>query len=130
MFPVGGITIIGRDTVLIFFVIIFSQLLFMHIVYAATAAENMSILGVDPTAFPNIKVNVFVPCPGNLTAEDFVVKENGKDVINKNVSFKGRSLDLVVVFDDTSSMSDKIDAMKSKVQNLIRERNGGQKGRF
>ena len=97
----------------------FLQLSFTHTVYAAATAEDISILGVDPTAFPNIKVNIFVPCHINLTEDDFTVNENGKEVTNKSVTFKGRGLDLVVVFDDTGSMSDKIDAMKSKVQDLI-----------
>lgn len=89
------------------------------------APDEVSILGVDSTAFPKISAKVFVGCDsdGKLQKEDFSLKENGSNVIIDNIFFTGRasgqSVDLAVVFDDTGSMSDEIEAMKSKVQDLI-----------
>lgn len=84
------------------------------------------IIGIDPTSYPKVKVNVFVntSCAklGNLKKEDFNVKENDKEAAIDNVYFSGnasgKNLDLAVVFDDTGSMQPQINAMKSKVQDL------------
>jgi len=55
--------------------------------------------------------------------DDFTMTEEGSKVAIDNVLFVGgtndQSVDFVVVFDDTGSMSNEIEAMKSKVQNLI-----------
>jgi von Willebrand factor type A domain len=96
---------------------------------AGSAVSNnnvVKILGLDPTAFPKIKVNIFIDkfcaMAGNLKKEDFKVKENGKDVAIANLHFtgnaSGQKLDLAVVFDDTGSMGEEISAMKSKVKGL------------
>lgn len=63
--------IVGRDVIvkcIIFLTIIISPLLVMYPVHAATAAGDFNILGVDSTTFPNIKVNLFVPCSGSEEA--------------------------------------------------------------
>lgn len=84
------------------------------------------IIGIDPISKPNVKVNVFInktcAMTGNLKKEDFKVDENNKDTSINSVYFSGngsgKTLDLAVVFDDTGSMQQQIDAMKSKVQSL------------
>lgn len=94
---------------------------------APPASSEVSILGVDSTAFPKVSVNVFVntscASAGGLQKEDFSLEETGSKVAIDNFFFTGRangkSVDLVVVFDDTSSMSPQIEIMKSRVQGLI-----------
>jgi hypothetical protein len=84
------------------------------------------IIGIDPTSYPNVKVNVFVntSCAksGSLEKEDFKVMEDGKDVAIDGFYFTGKAsgkkLDLAIAFDDTGSMGEEISTMKSKVQNL------------
>lgn len=85
------------------------------------------IIGIDPTFFPKVKVNVFVntTCAksGKLKKDDFNVQESGKNMANDSIYFtgnaSGRRLDLAIAFDDTGSMGEEISAMKSKVQGLI-----------
>ena len=91
-------------------------------------SENtaMKILGIDPTAFPKVKVNILInkscAMAGNLKKENFKVNENGTDASSDNLYFtgnaSGQKLDLAIVFDDTGSMQPEIDAMKSKVGDL------------
>ena len=86
-----------------------------------------NILGIDPTSFPKVKVNVFVntTCAksASLKKEDFDVQEDGKNVTIETLYFtgnaSGQKLDLAVAFDDTGSMEPQIDAMKTKVQSLV-----------
>jgi hypothetical protein len=95
---------------------------------AITSPENstIKILGIDSTAFPKIKANLFIDkfcaLAGNLKKENFKVKEDGNDLAIDNLYFSGNAsgqkLDLAVVFDDTGSMSQEINAMKSKVKDL------------
>jgi hypothetical protein len=85
-----------------------------------------SIIGIDTTSHPKVKVNVFVntSCAksGDLKKEYFTVKENDKDVAIDSVYFSGNAsgngVDLAVVFDDTGSMQPQIDAMRAKVESL------------
>lgn len=88
--------------------------------------NTIRILGIDPTAYPKIKVNVFVDkffaVAGDLDKEDFRVEEDGSEVAIDNFYFtgnaSGQKLDLAVVFDNTNSMRPEIGAMKSKVKDL------------
>jgi hypothetical protein len=90
---------------------------------AERSIGDIDVIGVDSTEFPNIKLSIFVdnPCGelGSLKTEDFFVNEMGRQVRDMKASFRQPSLDFVVVFDDTGSMGDEIDAMKYKVQELI-----------
>jgi len=91
-------------------------------------SENniVKILGIDSTAYPKIKVNIFVDkfcaMAGGFAKEDFIVEEDGNEVAIDNFYFTGRAmgqkLDLTVVFDETDTMADEIDAMQSKVDDL------------
>jgi WD40 repeat protein len=86
----------------------------------------INILGIDPTAYPKIKVNIFVDelcaATGDLVKDDFTVEEDGTRVAIDNFYFTGRAsgqkLDLAVVFDETDTMADEIRAMKSNVDDL------------
>jgi hypothetical protein len=90
-------------------------------------SDELRILGVDSTTFPNVRVNVFVnnscAISGGLKTDDVSLMEDGSNVAICNFFYNGRasgqSLDLAVVFDDTDSMTDRIAIMKSKVQSLI-----------
>ena len=93
---------------------------------AASENDTVQILGIDPTAFPKVKVNVFInklcALTGNLKKENFKVREEGNDAAIDNFYFTGNAschrLDLAVVFDDTGSMQPQIDAMKAKIKGL------------
>ena len=86
----------------------------------------INILGIDPTAYPKIKVNIFVDelcaATGALVKDDFTVEEDGTRVAIDNFYFMGKAsgqkLDLAVVFDETDTMADEIRAMKSNVDDL------------
>ena len=86
----------------------------------------INILGIDPTAYPKIKVNIFIDelcaATGDLVKDDFTVEEDGTNVAIDNFYFTGRAsgqkLDLAVVFDETDTMADEIRAMKSNVDDL------------
>jgi hypothetical protein len=88
--------------------------------------NTIQILGIDPTAFPMVKVNVFInkscALAGNLKKENFKVNEDGNDAPIYDFYFTGNAsghrLDLAVVFDDTGSMQPQIDAMKAKIKGL------------
>jgi hypothetical protein len=95
---------------------------------AIASPENstIKILGIDSTSFPKIKANLFInkfcALAGNLKNENFKVKEDGNDLAIDNLYFSGNAsgqkLDFAVVFDDTGSMSQEINAMRSKVKDL------------
>jgi hypothetical protein len=86
----------------------------------------IKIVGIDPTAYPKIKVNIFIDelcaATGNLVQDDFTVEEDGTRVAIDSFYFTGRAsgqkLDLAVVFDETDTMADEIRAMKSNVDDL------------
>lgn len=93
-----------------------------------TFSENngIRILGIDSTAFPKIKVNLymdrFCALSGNFRKEDFMVMEDDNDTAVDNLHFtgnaSGQKLDLGIVFDETTSMEEEINALKSKVKDL------------
>ena len=86
----------------------------------------IKIIGIDPTTYPKIKVNVHVDqlcaAMGGLVKDHFTVDEDGTNVAIDNFYFTGRAsgqkLDLAVVFDETDTMADEIRAMKSNVDDL------------
>lgn len=88
--------------------------------------KSLEILGLDPTAFPKIRISIFINkfCAqgGALKKEDFKINEDGHDIAIDNLYFTGNAsghkLDLAIVFDDTGSMQPEIAAMKSKVKDL------------
>ncbi len=99
-------------------------------------AENdgIKILGIDPAAFPIIKVNIFIDkfCAmyGNLKKEDFRVMEDENDTAISNFYFTGNGtgqrLDLAIVFDETTSMDSEINALKSKIKGLTQKINSSK----
>ena len=97
-----------------------------YLVNQSHASSVMKILGIDPIAFPKVKVNVLInkscAMAGNLKKENFKVSEDDTDAAIDNFYFtgnaSGQKLDLAIVFDDTGSMQPEIDAMKSKVNDL------------
>lgn len=86
-------------------------------------SSNIDIVSIDASKFPDNKITIFVDTPcgksGNLALGDFTIREADSDVLNKKVSFRELGVDFIVVFDDTGSMGEEIDAMKSKVQDLV-----------
>ncbi len=88
--------------------------------------NNVKILSIDPTAYPKIKVNIFIDelcaATGDLVKDDFKIEEDGIRVAIDNFYFTGKAsgqmLDLAVVFDETDTMADEIRAMKSNVDDL------------
>lgn len=98
-----------------------------------TASEDniVKIVGIDATAFPRIKVSVFIEkicaLAGNLKADDFKMQEDGNDIAINNLYFMGNAtsqqLDFAVVFDDTTSMDDEISALKLKIKDLTQKIN-------
>lgn len=97
------------------------------IVDNSTSGNNtVKILGIDPTGYPKIKLNIFVDkfsaMAGNLDKIDFLIEEDSNQVDINDFYFvgnaSGQMLDLAVVFDNTNSMQQEIDGMKSKVKDL------------
>jgi|GEM_PF-3987219 len=95
---------------------------------AATAAASESfvdILSVDPTDYPNVRLNVSVDTPsgrdGLLTEDDFEIIENGVRQEIQSFEFGSTKSDVVFVFDDTGSMGGEIAGMKSEVSDLVAE---------
>jgi len=87
---------------------------------------NLLSVGPDPdTGFPDIDARLRVDTPqgngGDLTASDFAINEDngaGSDCGQtiENVAFEsGGAVDIVVVFDDTGSMSGPIDDLQDEV---------------
>ncbi len=98
---------------------------------SATGDSVVRILGLDATSFPKIRIIPFIntSCAraGGLSKDDFKVSENGQDVGVSSFYFSGNAsgqqLDLAVVFDETGSMGEEIDAMKSRINRLIKQLN-------
>lgn len=101
-----------------------------------TIAENngMKIIGLDISAYPKIKVNIFADkfCAlyGDLKKEDFRVMEDKSDTTISNFYFTGNAtgqkLDLAIVFDETTSMDSEINALKSKIKDLTQKINSSR----
>lgn len=101
----------------------------------ATSSNKMvEILGVDPTSFPKIKINIFIDkfcaLTGNLEKENFKVMEDDKAAAIDNFYFTGNAtgqrLDLAIVFDTSGSMDNEIKALQLKVQDLISKINSSK----
>jgi hypothetical protein len=90
-------------------------------------ASNLLSVGPDPsTGFPDIDARVRVDSPqgnaGDLTASNFAICEDGCGQPIDDVVFEsGGIVDIVVVFDDTGSMSGEISTLKSKVNSLTND---------
>ncbi len=88
--------------------------------------NTVKIIGVDPAAFPKIRINVFIDkdcaLEGKLKKEDFHVTDEHIDVNAQNFYFSGkapgRKLDLAFVIDDTKHMSGQINALHFEVKDL------------
>jgi WD40 repeat protein/Mg-chelatase subunit ChlD len=101
---------------------------------ASTDNNGVKILGIDTTAFPKIKFNLLIDkscaMSGNLRKEDFKVKEDDSDTAIDNFYFSGdasgQKLDLAIVFDETTSMEEEINALKSKVKDLTQKINSSK----
>ena len=67
---------------------------------------------------------------GNLKKEDFKVKEDDNEAAIDNVYFSGNAsgqkIDLAIVFDETTSMDEEINALKSKVKDLTQKINSSK----
>ena len=91
---------------------------------AASENNGFKILGIDSTAYPKVKASIFVDkfcaMAGNLKKEDFKVKENDIEAAIDNFYFtgnaSGQKLDLAIVFDETTSMDNEINALKIEGQ--------------
>lgn len=101
---------------------------------AASENNAFKILGIDSTAYPKVKASVFVDkfcaMAGNLKQENFKVKEDINNVAIDNFYFSGNAsgqkLDLAIVFDDTGSMDNELNALKSKVKDLTSKINSSK----
>ncbi|MGB5101065.1 MAG: VWA domain-containing protein [Methanothrix sp.] len=96
--------------------------------------NEVKILRVDSSAFPRIKVTIlinrFCAIAGSLKKEDFTVKENDTEVIIDDFyqtgNASGQKLDLAIVFDETTSMDEEINALKIKVKDLTQKINSSK----
>lgn len=88
----------------------------------ADSGDFLNVLSVDPSSYPNVRLNVSVDTPagrnGELTREDFTVVEDGVEKAIESFAFSSTAADIVFVFDDTGSMSNEISDMKRKVKDL------------
>jgi Mg-chelatase subunit ChlD len=104
--------------------------------FAIASPDNsmIKISGIDATAFPRIKANIFInkfcAMAGDLKKEDFKVKEDDIDVAIDDFYFtgnaSGQKIDLAIVFDETTSMDAEINALKSKVKDLTQKINSSR----
>jgi hypothetical protein len=100
------------------------------------SSENngIKILGIDSTAFPKIKVDLFInkscAIAGGLKKENFNVEEDDIVAAIDNFYFignaSGQKLDLAIVFDETTSMYEEITALKLKVKDLTQKINSSR----
>jgi hypothetical protein len=88
--------------------------------------EFTNLLSAGPdssTGFPDVDARIRVDTPqgngGDLTDENFAICENGCGQTIEDVVFEsGGAVDIVVVFDDTGSMSGPISDLKAEVNNF------------
>ena len=116
---------------------LFIVLLMIIIAFPADGQSHSSgngavtIVGLDSTAFPTVKVNLFIDgscsSAGEIKKDNFEVEEVGNILAIDDYYFTGNAtgqkIDLAVVFDNTSSMDDEIRALKSKVTDLTQKIN-------
>ncbi len=86
-------------------------------------SDNISVLSMETSGFPSIsafvRVNTSAGIAGDLV-DDFELCEQGKQPLDLNVSFtSGTSADIVFVFDDTGSMYEEIDGMKTAISSFV-----------
>jgi tetratricopeptide (TPR) repeat protein len=89
----------------------------------------VTIVGLDSTAFPVLKLNLFIDgscsSTGDIEQENLKVEEEGNSLAIGDYYFTGNAtgqeIDLAVVFDNTTSMDEEIRALKSKVQELTQK---------
>jgi len=101
---------------------------------ASSENNNIEILGLDSSAFPKMKVNLFInkfcALSGNLKSENFKVKDDANDIAIDNFYFTGNAsghkLDLAIVFDTSGSMDNEIKALQLKIQDLISKINSSK----
>jgi len=101
---------------------------------ASSENNNIEILGLDSSAFPKMKVNLFInkfcALSGNLKSENFKVKDDANDIAIDNFYFTGNAsghkLDLAIVFDTSGSMDNEIKALQLKVRDLISKINSSK----
>jgi len=94
----------------------------------AMYSSFVQILSVDSSAFPTIESTVIVNTDAardcGLVEEDFAVDEDGVPQVIDLVTCAasgGIVADIVVVFDDSGSMSDDVEAMKAEATSLANE---------
>ncbi|MDD4651505.1 MAG: VWA domain-containing protein, partial [Methanothrix sp.] len=100
----------------------------------APGGNGTKIIGIDAAAFPKITVNIFVDkiCAGyrDLKRDDFRIAEDKNDTAIGNFHFTGNSsghkLDLAIVFDETGTMDNEINALKSKIRELTEKINASR----
>jgi hypothetical protein len=96
-------------------------------IFEKNALKEVQVMGLDKSDFPEITASVFInrncASSGGMREQDFSFMENGSKVDIDDFFFtgqaNGQNVDLAVIFDDSSSLSAEIDALKSKVQDLI-----------
>ena len=101
---------------------------------ASSENNNIEILGLDSSAFPKMKVNLFInkfcTLSGNLKSENFKVKDDANDIAIDNFYFTGNAsghkVDLAIVFDTSGSMDNEIKALQLKVRDLISKINSSK----
>lgn len=93
---------------------------------SSSESQVIGITGINAVNFPNVITYVTVDTPkgreGSLTADDFQIYENGELMEITYVQFPDSTsrtrLDLVILFDETGSMSEEIADMKAQVKKL------------
>jgi hypothetical protein len=101
---------------------------------APSENDMLRIIGIDSTAFPKIKTNVFIdkPCAmnGNLEKEYFDIMEDNNSVAIDNFYFvankSGQMLDLAIAFDDTGSMDNELKSLQLKFKDLANKINSNR----
>lgn len=80
------------------------------------------VLSVDPSAYPAVGLNIHVDTEvgrdGRLTRDDFQLSEGGEPRELTDFRFSSTKLDLVFVFDDSGSLDDEIEAVRSESRQL------------
>jgi PGF-CTERM protein len=102
--------------------------------------EFLNVAGFDTSAFPTIRtfvnINTTAGRDGNLTADDFTLRENGVEQDITSVNFTGgnttsdQPVDVVFVFDDSGSMDEEIDGMQRAVKNFTDQVDARRDARF
>jgi cytoskeletal protein CcmA (bactofilin family)/Mg-chelatase subunit ChlD len=85
----------------------------------------VNILSIDPSDYRNVVLNIEIDTGdgknGRLERDNFQIIENEVEKEIESFEFGSTKSDIVFVFDDSGSMGDEIDAMKSEVSDLVAE---------